>query len=144
MACDLAGSGAADAQYTAGIAYIIEGHSGNGAARLVDVSRSVNSVIVPQLVVAEGIETTLSCMQLFDIPAWAALSSSELAAMGLPPEIKSVIIPCDNEMNNAGHHAATAAYHRWPAEARTLQMIMPPLPGSDFNDVLVDRGGRDG
>lgn len=84
---------------------ITEGHSGNGAARLVDVSRSVNNVIVPQLGVAEGIEATLSCMQLFDIPAWAA-------------------------------------YHRWAAEARTVQM--PPLPGTDVNDVLVDRGGRDG
>ena len=115
-----------------------------GAVRLVDVSRSVNSVNAPQLLVAEGIETTLSCMQLFDIPAWAALSSSGLAAVELPPEIKSVIIACDNDMNNAGHHAATAAYHHWAAEGRTVQMIMPPLPGTDFNDVLIERGGRDG
>ena len=115
-----------------------------GAVRLVDVSRSVNSVNAPQLLVAEGIETALSCMQLFGIPAWAALSSSGIAALELPPEIKRVVIACDNDAHNAGHHAATAAYYRWVAEGRSVQLIMPPLPGTDFNDVLIERGGRDG
>ena len=114
------------------------------AVRLADVSRSVNSVNAPQLVIAEGIETALSCMQLFGIPAWAALSSSGIAALELPSEIKSVVIACDNDTNNASHHAATAAYYRWVAEGRAVQLIKPPMSGTDFNDVLVERGGRDG
>jgi len=60
-----------------------------GAVRLADVSRSVNSVNTPQLVVAEGLESAASCMQLFGIPAWAALSTSGLMTLELPPEIKT-------------------------------------------------------
>jgi phage/plasmid primase-like uncharacterized protein len=113
-----------------------------GGVRPADVSRSVSSVNTPQLLVAEGIETTLSCMQLFGIPSWAALSAPGVAALELPPEIKSVVIACDNDINNASHHAATAAYYRWVAERRAVQLIMPPMPGTDFNDVLTERGGR--
>ena len=115
-----------------------------GAVRLVDVSRSVNSVNAPQLLAAEGIETAFACMQLFDIPAWAALSSSGIAALELPPEVRNVVIACDNDTNNAGHHAATAAYYRWTAEGRAVQLIMAPMPGTDFNDVLIERAGRNG
>jgi hypothetical protein len=96
------------------------------------------------LLVAEGIETALSCMQLFGIPAWAALSTSGLMAMELPAKIKSVVIATDNDTNGAGHHAATTAYYRWVAEGRATQLIMPPMPGTDFNDVLIERGCRDG
>jgi len=55
-----------------------------------------------------------------------------------------VIIAADNDTNGAGHHAATVAYYRWAAEGRAVQMIMPPMPGSDFNDILTGRGGHDG
>ena len=29
-------------------------------------------------------------------------------------------------------------------QGRAVQLIMPPMSGTDFNEVLVDRGGRDG
>ena len=115
-----------------------------GAVRLVDVSTVSLSVDSPQLIIAEGIETALSCMQLFDIPAWAALSTSGLMSLELPPEIKNVIVAADHDVNGAGHRAATAAYYRGVAEGRTIQIIMPPTPDTDFNDVLIGGGGRNG
>ena len=29
-------------------------------------------------------------------------------------------------------------------QGRAVQLMMPPMSGTDFNDVLVDRDGRDG
>ena len=115
-----------------------------GAVRLADLSTVSLSVNAPQLIVAEGIETALACMEMFDIPAWAALSTSGLMALELPPEIKNVIVAADNDTSGAGHHAATVAYYRWVAEGRRVEIIMPPTPGTDFNDVLIEQGGRDG
>jgi hypothetical protein len=89
------------------------------------------------LIVAEGIETALSCAQLFNLPAWAALSTSGLRALELPPAVRNVVVAADNDMNGAGQRAALEAYQRWTAEGRSIRIAVPPLAGSDFNDVLT-------
>jgi hypothetical protein len=94
-----------------------------------------------ELLVSEGIETALSCMQLFDLPAWAALSDSGIRALELPAEVEAVAIAVDNDKNDAGQEAALAAYHHWTDEGRSVRLLMPPNAGDDFNDVLL-RGPR--
>jgi hypothetical protein len=87
-----------------------------------------------ELIVGEGIETTISAMQIFDLPGWAALSTSGVAGLDLPPEIRRVVIAVDNDA--AGRDAASSACYRWQAESRLVRLIMPPNEGDDFNDVL--------
>ena len=92
------------------------------------------------LAVAEGIESALSVQQASGIPAWAALSTSGMRSLELPPDINMVVICADNDVNGAGEIAAKAAAERWIAEGRRVRIAMPPNVDTDFNDLL-QRGG---
>jgi hypothetical protein len=89
------------------------------------------------LIVAEGIETALSCTQLFGLPAWAALSTSGLQTLELPSAVRNIVVAADNDTNGAGQRAALEAYQRWTAEGRSVRIAMPPVPDSDFNNILM-------
>jgi putative DNA primase/helicase len=91
------------------------------------------------LMVAEGIETALAAMQACCLPAWAALSTSGLTRLALPATVRTVLILADNDRNGAGQRAAHAAAQRWVSEGRRVQIVLPPEPGTDFNDVLRGR-----
>jgi putative DNA primase/helicase len=104
-----------------------------GAVRLASAAET--------LMVGEGIETCLSAMQAVDKPAWAALSTSGLVGLILPPIVRSVIILADHDISGAGQRAAYAAAARWVAEGRLVRVAIPPEPGADFNDVLLGRAG---
>jgi hypothetical protein len=85
--------------------------------------------------VGEGIETCLAAMQASAQPAWAALSTSGMTALRLPPDVRTVIILADHDCSGAGERAAYAAAARGLAEGRRVRIAMPPEPGTDFNDV---------
>ena len=87
----------------------------------------------PELVLGEGIESTLSVSQATGKPAWATLSTSGLKAVRLPPEVTTVIIAADAD--EAGERAAQEAARRFIAEGRTAKIARPPV-GMDFNDLL--------
>jgi phage/plasmid primase-like uncharacterized protein len=91
--------------------------------------------------VGEGIETVLSAVQATGLAAWAALSTSGLVALVLPPLplAATVVILADNDRNGAGARAARSAAARWVTEGRRVRLAMPPEPGTDFNDVLLGR-----
>jgi phage/plasmid primase-like uncharacterized protein len=95
------------------------------------------------LVIAEGIETTLSVMQATGLPGWAALSAGGIARLVLPTAIERVLICADNDRNGAGGHAARAAAQRWLVEEREVRVAVPPEQGHDFNDMLL-RGELNG
>jgi hypothetical protein len=88
----------------------------------------------PILGVAEGIETALSYMQTTGIPTWAALSTSGIRTLILPPEVQEIIIAADADI--PGIRAAQAAARRWLNEGRQVRISRPPV-GQDFNDLLV-------
>jgi putative DNA primase/helicase len=54
------------------------------------------------LLVGEGNESTLSAMQLFGLPGWAALSADGIEALELPAEIREVAIAADNDVTLRG------------------------------------------
>jgi putative DNA primase/helicase len=97
------------------------------------------------LVVGEGIETTLSLVLSTGCPGWAALSARGLAGLKLPPEARQVLIAGDNDAD--GQKGARIATRRWIAEGRPVRIITPPVPGTDWSDVLRGRapaiGGND-
>jgi len=90
-----------------------------------------------RLVAAEGIESALSLLcGLVDGPAtiWAALSTSGLRGLRLPPVAGRLIIAADGDP--AGREAAHALAER--AHALGWQVgILDPGDGYDFNDILT-------
>jgi putative DNA primase/helicase len=90
------------------------------------------------LIIAEGIESSLSAQQAAGTPAWAGVSAAGLAALALPalPLAAEVIIMADPD--EAGRRAASAAAARWHGEGRTVRIALPD-PGTDANDLLQAR-----
>ena len=88
----------------------------------------------PELILSEGIETGLSVQQATGLPVWAALPTSGLRAVILPPEVETVVIAADGD--EAGEEAAQEAARRFVAEGRQVKIARPPR-GLDFNDLLL-------
>lgn len=108
------------------------GTTAGGAVRLSDAEGPV--------LVTEGIETGLSLLSgLLRAPAsvWAALSTSGMRALALPP------IPGKLTVANDGDAPGRAAAHAFATRATALgwRVSMLPAPeGRDWNDVLEKKG----
>lgn len=89
-----------------------------------------------ELAVGEGIESSLSFMQLTGTPTWSAISAGGIEALILPPKARLITIACDADP--VGIKAAHRAARRWLAEGRRVWIAKPPA-GRDFNDVLRAR-----
>lgn len=88
-----------------------------------------------EMVIGEGIETSASAGLLLGLPAWAAISAGNLAkTMMLPEETRTVTIVADHDQR--GILASEAAWRRWRDEGRTVRIVKPRIPGSDFNDLV--------
>jgi putative DNA primase/helicase len=86
------------------------------------------------LMVGEGIETCLAAMQATGLPAWAALSTSGLHSLDLPPQVRDIIVLADGD--DPGEAAAQDCGMRWEREGRRVRIARPPR-GLDFNDLLL-------
>ena len=92
----------------------------------------------PEMVVAEGLETTAAVALLLGLPGWAAVACGNLGAnMALPAGVRAVTIAADPD--RPGQRAAAKAARRWRAEGRTVRIATPDTPGLDFADVLQRR-----
>jgi hypothetical protein len=93
-----------------------------------------------QLVVCEGLETGLSLSSgILDAPAhvWAALSTSGMRGLSLPPRAGQLTIASDGD--KAGREASNALAER--ADALGWQVTLLPAPEDlDWNDVLIMKG----
>jgi putative DNA primase/helicase len=47
-------------------------------------------------------------------------------------------------VNGVGERAARTAAQRWLAEGRHVRIAMPPVPGFDWNDVLLNKNREGG
>jgi putative DNA primase/helicase len=95
-----------------------------------------------ELIVAEGVETTLSAMQILGLPGWSAVSAGGLRTIELPSVVRNIVIAADNDHNGAGQCSALAAYDRWTDEGRSVRIRCPSMVGHDYNDILVGRSRR--
>jgi hypothetical protein len=112
------------------------GLAGGGAVRLGRPDPDPNR----EIVVGEGLESTLSYMQLHGLPTgYAALSATGIAALVLPPEARRVVIAADNDQSGVGLKGGSVAARRWCGEMRRVRIDMPQDAGTDWNDVLVGR-----
>jgi putative DNA primase/helicase len=92
-----------------------------------------------ELIIGEGLESSLSAMQLFGLPGWSAVFAGGLKTIELPLIIRRITTAADNDRSGVGQRNALAAYDRLSAEGRTVRIKTPPDVGDDFNDVLFKR-----
>lgn len=93
------------------------------------------SPIGTKLIVAEGIETALSCFYATNIPTWSCLSTSGMMDVVVPPlEITQEIIICADG-DDAGEKAAHELAERLHRTGYGVHMASSPQ-GQDFNDIL--------
>lgn len=88
-----------------------------------------------KLILAEGIETALSCFCATNIPTWSCLSTSGMMDVVVPPlEITQEIIICADG-DGAGQKAADKLAERLHKPGYIVR-IAPSPQGQDFNDIL--------
>jgi hypothetical protein len=104
-----------------------------GAIRGTAIRLADASVDCP-LIIAEGIETALACMEATGWPTWASSGAANLAVLELPPSIRDLIIAADP--NESGEIAAQKAARRFMREGRKVLIARSSKPGMDFCDVL--------
>jgi hypothetical protein len=93
------------------------------------------------LALSEGIETGLAAMTACPgVPVWAALSTTGLEQVRLPPEARRVLILADHDASGAGLRAAEAAASILRGQGRAVAITLPAEPGQDINDVLLRAG----
>ena len=102
-------------------------------------SRTIGS----ELLIGEGIETTLSALILgFGSPAWSVIDAGGITKFPALPGIKRLTIAVDNDVTGTGQKAAAETKARWEAAGLRVRTVMAPTPGHDLNDVLRAREGR--
>lgn len=109
----------------------MRGSAAGGCVRLAEAER--------ELVLAEGIETTLSVMAATGVPGWAALSLGNLDAP-LPAIVRTVWLAVDSDERDrrAAARAKAAAANAHAAARRAVRLLVPPA-GCDWNDVARGR-----
>jgi hypothetical protein len=95
-----------------------------------------------EMVVGEGVATTLSAMARFERPGWALLSAGNLARWSPPAGVRHILIAGDR--GPAGEAAAAALCARLRAMGTAAEVRLPPEPFGDWNDVEACRKGRKG
>jgi phage/plasmid primase-like uncharacterized protein len=87
----------------------------------------------PDLVIAEGVETALSAAAVFGVPAWAALSASNLADFTPPAILERLIVAADRDEPGleAAEKLASRLAHRLEVSIR------PPDDFDDWNTAAM-------
>lgn len=90
-----------------------------------------------QIIIAEGIETTLAARELFDLPCIAALSASGMKCLHLPAGVSEVLIAADNDIPRpVGYEAALHLAARLRKQAITARIWQSETQGHDALDEL--------
>ena len=97
-----------------------------------------------EMVVGEGVATTLSAMARFDLPGWALLSAGNLARWSPPQGVGRILIAGDR--GRAGEAAAAELCGRLRDAGLAAEVRLPPSPCGDWNEaaVLKEEEGRGG
>jgi hypothetical protein len=98
-----------------------------------------------ELIVGEGIETTMAAMIVLG-SSWgvASLGAKGMTRLVLPDEAQHVHVAGDDDATGDGQRAAEEARARWCAEGRRVRVSTPNTAGADFNDILMARCRNDG
>lgn len=105
--------------------------AGSVAIRMFPVSSTLG--------IAEGIETALSCRQIYGCNTWSTMNSGFLAKFRAPKGVKHLIIFADSDANGAGLAAAFECGHRNILHNNDVETVSIRWPETgDFNDMLLN------
>lgn len=108
-------------------------HAQSVAIRLSDVSSTLG--------IAEGIETALSCHQVYKCSTWSVLNTSLMKRFRAPTGVDHLIIFADSDDNGAGLNAAFECGHKNIMTKNDVKRVTIRWPNKgDFNDFLNDGG----
>lgn len=108
-----------------------------------DHARSVAIRMFPvstTLGIAEGIETALSCYQVYGVNTWAVLNSGFMKKFRVPAGVKNLIIFADMDKYSATGHAAAfeCAHANLMAKNDLVKVCIRWPDNGDFNDFLMN------
>lgn len=92
------------------------------------------------ILVGEGVVTTLSAMDRFGLPGWALMAANNLAAWRPPACVRRVLIAADR--GQAGEAAAVRLRRRLVRDGLEVNVSWPELPYSDWNELAVSAPGQ--
>lgn len=96
-----------------------------------------------ELLVAEGVFTTLSAIARFGLPGWALLSATNLRRWTAPAGVRRVLIAADRGL--AGEAAAAALAAQLGQGGLEVTVVPPPAPFGDWNEAeTAEREGDEG
>lgn len=105
------------------------GRLGEGAVRLFPPKDG-------RLGLAEGIESALSARALTGVPCWATLGNERFGRVSIPECVTDLHLFVDAD--KGGEIAADRGLTAHIRDGRTIHIRKPSLPGTDWNDELVN------
>lgn len=91
------------------------------------------SPIAAEMLVGEGVITTLSAMNRFRLPGWALMSTNNLSVWTPPREVRRLLIAADRGV--VGQGAAYRLKRRLIRVGIDVRMLWPDPPFGDWNEV---------
>ncbi|MBD1227693.1 DUF7146 domain-containing protein [Xenorhabdus griffiniae] len=90
--------------------------------------------------IAEGIETALSCKQIYGVNTWSTMNAGHMAKFIAPQGVKHLIVFADSDSNGTGLAAAFKCGNRNILSSNDVEVVSIRWPEGecDFNDLLVD------
>lgn len=95
-----------------------------------------------EMLVAEGVVTTLSATERFALPGWALLTTGNLAVWAPPPGVRRVLIAGDR--GRPGEAACARLANRLAAAGIATTIAIPSPPFGDWNEAAQERRGKGG
>lgn len=92
---------------------------------------------LPELGIAEGIETACAASQMFNLPVWSVINSTSMEQFVPPAGVKKLRIFSDNDAIFAGQKSAYTIANRLALKGIEVTVELPPMPGMDWADMLV-------
>ncbi|CDH00755.1 toprim domain-containing protein [Xenorhabdus bovienii] len=93
--------------------------------------------VASTLGIAEGIETALSCKQIYGVNTWSTMNAGHMAKFLAPRGVKHLIIFADNDWSATGEAAAYACATKNLKANNDIERVSVRYPDlGDFNDLL--------
>ncbi|MEX9908556.1 toprim domain-containing protein [Providencia rettgeri] len=94
--------------------------------------------VASTLGIAEGIETALSCKQIYNVNTWSTMNANHMTKFIAPKGVRHLIVFADTDWSATGHAAAFECANRNLMANNDVELVSVRWPDTgDFNDVLV-------
>lgn len=92
--------------------------------------------IYERIGIAEGIETALAVMKIYQIPCWAAINAEMMERFVAPDGVEFVTVFADNDANYRGQAAAYRLAFNLMEKQKKIAVVEVPERLGDYADIL--------